>query len=128
MDFVMRSEGKSENWASMGVKLFEKTGSHGGAIQFLGQAVNTAPNAIGPRLVMVRRLLGDGHVLEAHRHLLILSDQGIAEAAFYLGVYYIHQGQLKRALGSMELALALNPGHKDTEEQINNLKMAIADL
>jgi hypothetical protein len=54
-----------------------------------------------------------------------LDALGVAEAAYYLGVGAIRQGQLEEGLSWMERASALNPNHPDTQKQIDHLHQAL---
>lgn len=126
LDAVWKVEGASENWSLMGVRYGEATHEAGKAEGFLRDAVGSYPAAIGPRLVLARRLLQSGREEEAGGHLAALNDQGVAEAAFYLGVSATRKGHLKTALAWMQRASALNPSHRETQEQLANLQIALA--
>ena len=54
-----------------------------------------------------------------------LASSGVSEAAFFLGVLHTRQGDLPGALHLMERALALNPSHVQTLEQVENLRRAL---
>jgi Flp pilus assembly protein TadD len=54
-----------------------------------------------------------------------LREGGVAEAVFHLGTMEIRQGRLHQAVVLMEEALELNPGHKQTEDQLNGLRAAL---
>ena len=122
---IYTAEGPSENWASMSVKLEMTYSGPEQAGKLLERAVVEAPEAIGPRLVLVRRLLQCEQEQEAMPHLLHLNEAGVAEAAYFLGVAAIRRNELQAALAWMERALAINPGHLETQQQIGNLKRAL---
>ncbi|MCC6447021.1 MAG: glycosyltransferase [Armatimonadetes bacterium] len=119
------AEGPSENWTGMGVDFHQALGGNGQGEAFLSQAIEAHPDALGPRLVRVRRLLAEGREAEADPHLRLLNEQGVAEAAYCLGVGAIRQGEWAVALDWMTRALALNPGHPQTQEQIRHLQEAL---
>jgi predicted O-methyltransferase YrrM len=77
-------------------------------------------------LTFARHILAEGREAEAHDQLLVLERQGAAEAAYYLGVSATRGNNLPEALSWMERALALNPGHKETEAQVAALRLAVA--
>jgi predicted O-methyltransferase YrrM len=54
-----------------------------------------------------------------------LSEEGVAEAAFFLGVARTRHGDLPGALSWMERALQLNPSREPTREQVENLRRAL---
>ena len=122
---VEKAEGLSENWTRMGVRLAEaENGTNGGA-NFLENLVSQQPQALSARLQLARQLLESGRENEAQPHLVQLASSGVSEAAFFLGVLHTRQGDLNGALHWMERALALNPSHIQTLEQVENLKKAL---
>jgi cytochrome c-type biogenesis protein CcmH/NrfG len=50
----------------------------------------------------------------------------VAEAAYLLGVAATRSGRYSEALTFMERSLTLNPGHADTEREIENLRGLLA--
>lgn len=124
---VQAVEGKSANWAAMSARYTELGGCDQQAELFLRRAVAEDPISVGARLVLARRLLQSEREMEAQEHLHLLEQQGVAEAAYYLGVSSVRQGDLKTALAWMKRALALNPGHEGTQEQIANLQRALTE-
>jgi hypothetical protein len=53
---------------------------------------------------------------------------GATEVSFFLGVLSTRCGDLQSALAWMEQSLSLNPGHAPTEEQVQNIKVALNEL
>jgi predicted O-methyltransferase YrrM len=92
---------------------------------FLRHAMERFPQAVWPRLLFTRRLLQEEREDEAYDHLLFLDQQGVAEAAYCLGVSVIRRDNLPEALKWMERALAINPGHTETEAQVAALRTAL---
>lgn len=120
-------QGRSEAWADLAVRCEEAQGGPQAADRFLRQIVQEQPNALGPRLVLARRLLQCEQIGEAKEHLLVLSACGVAEAAFFLGIIEIRNGNLREALRWTEQAYTLNPAHVETLEQIRHLKEALGE-
>jgi tetratricopeptide (TPR) repeat protein len=100
---------------------------HGRAamLRRLGDAVEQNPYQIGPRLVLCRKLLNAGMANLARPHLELLASNAVAEAAYYLGLAASQAGQLPEALDWLSQALALNPSHTATAEQMELLKRAL---
>ena len=84
------------------------------------------PMALRPGSRWQSCFLESDRFAEALPLLTSLAETGCAEAAFYLGVYSVRCGALAAALGWMERALALNPDHNETREQVDNLRRAIS--
>ncbi len=114
------------DWAKMIERLADAGRGIGSAELVLDQAVRHYPEPAGPRLVLARRLLKVGWEQSATPHLILLAEQDIAEAAYYLGVIAIRSGDLRRGLRWMERAQDLNPEHQPTVEQVANLRQALA--
>src|ERR1019366_6672172 len=93
--------------------------------EWLRHAIAGEQRSLGPRLVLARRLLQAGRERDAREHLLLLTQAGNAEAAYFLGVSAIRSNDLPQALECMERAQALNPAHAETAEQIHNLRQAL---
>jgi cytochrome c-type biogenesis protein CcmH/NrfG len=56
-----------------------------------------------------------------------LQERGVGEAAFYLGVGATRAGAFADALKWMERALSLDPGHVETQQQVENLKRLLQE-
>ena len=93
----------------------------------LHQMLRAHPDRPHPRLLLARRLLAAGREADAAPHLHHLSEQGIAEGAFFLGVSAVRRDDFAQALSHMERALALNPGHPPTVEQVANLRRVLSE-
>lgn len=76
-------------------------------------------------LSQAKHLLASGKEEEALPNLKALAGEGVAEAAYYLGVHSVRTGQLGQALVWMEKARELNPSHEPTKEQVSRLKEAL---
>jgi Flp pilus assembly protein TadD len=92
----------------------------------LHQAMREAPRAPGPRLVLARRLLERGEEAGAQPLLENLAREGVAEAAFLLGVCHTRRGDYQGALERMRQAQRLNPHHEPTNQQVEALQRALA--
>ena len=114
------------NWLQMAQKHAEAVGGPENVEPFLRQACRRFPWSPAVRLALARRLLEENRVPDALPILMELQDHGVAEAAFYLGVTHIRAGRYPQALFWMERALELNPGHPDTQAQVENLRRAVA--
>lgn len=79
----------------------------------------------GATLALARKLLNEGRDKEAEAPLRALEAAGVAEAAFFLGVQAVRQGDMLAGLRWTERALELNPGHVQTLQQVESLKQAI---
>ncbi len=123
---VWEVQAESESWAKMMERLADAGRGAGGALIILDNLVRCYPAAAAPRLVLARRLLVDGRESDAASHLAMLAEQDVAEAAYCLGVMAIRQGDLRRGLRWMERAQTLNPEHQPTQEQVTNLRQALA--
>ena len=119
--------GSSEAWAEMAVRLAEKAEGKASAENVLHQAIAREPEAVGPRLVLSRRLLNEGNEREALPHLKRLAAAGVAESAYFLGVSAIRHGNYPEALEWMGRALELNPGHEETRRQADSLRAALSN-
>lgn len=125
-EVIRAVEGPGVQWAEHGARYARALGGPENAEAFLRRAVATEPDTVGPRLVLARRLLQEEREREAQEHLLALNEQGVAEAAYYMGVSAIRLGHLPVALAWMERAQELNPGHEETRQQVANLQRALA--
>ncbi len=123
LEDIVRIEGPSLDWAERRFKLAELTAEPGGPLNVMHQAMQASPGAIGPRLMIARHLLAAERVEEALPHLRALQSQGVAEAAFMLGVATLRQGDVASAIRWTERAVELNPGHAQSIEQLEKLKM-----
>lgn len=126
IDHVRKAIGPSEDWANMGSRYAEVLGGEPEAEAFLRRAIYQHPYAVGPRILLARRLLKTGRELQAQEHLEMLDRLGSAEAAFYLGVSANRRGDLSTALTWMERAKELNPAHEETCKQVEHLRGALA--
>ena len=116
-----RLEGHTIDWAERRVRLAEVSQEPGGVYGLLDQVMRNNPNAIGPRLMLSRKLLADTRVQDATPHLHILQNQGVAEAAFRLGISHLQQGDIEGAIHFTQRAVDLNPGHAQSIEQLEKL-------
>jgi GT2 family glycosyltransferase/Tfp pilus assembly protein PilF len=126
LERVLAGEGPGHNWLQMGQKHAEAVGGPENVEPFLRQACRRFPWSPAVRLALARRLLEENRVPDALPILMELQNRGVAEAAFYLGVTHIRAGRYPQALFWMERALELNPGHPDTQAQVENLRRAVA--
>jgi GT2 family glycosyltransferase len=126
VEALLRAEGPSEAWARLGASLAERAGED--PLAFLAQAAERHPEAIGPGILLARRLLEEGREDAAEPLLLRLDRLGSAEAAFFRGVIRTRRGELLRSLAHMRRADALAPGHAQTEGQVRALEEALSAL
>ena len=126
LDHVLSAEGPRANWTGMAQKYALATGGPENVEPFLARAAQQHPWSLDLRLALARNLLAEERVREALPILMELQERGVAEAAFYLGVTHIRAGRYEEALGWMERALELNPGHEDTMRQIESLRAALS--
>jgi len=124
VDAVRRAEGPSEAWATLFWRHREAMGED--PLPALHQAMREAPSAPGPRLVLARRLLERGEEAGAQPLLENLAREGVAEAAFLLGVCHTRRGDYQGALERMRQAQRLNPHHEPTNQQVEALQRALA--
>jgi GT2 family glycosyltransferase/tetratricopeptide (TPR) repeat protein len=96
------------------------------AAEHLEVALLRNPSSVGLRLVLARRLIANEQVQAALPHLHVLSEQGVAEGAYCLGIEAIRTGRMELALRHMEHALRLNPNHEPTSSQVRNLRRALS--
>lgn len=127
LEHVRALEGPSGNWSSMARKYALSFEGIEGAIRLLHRASQDFPEAIGPRLDLMRVLLQGERDQEALPLMVSLQEAGVAEAAYCLGIYHVRRGNFKEALKLMERALELNPGHEETAEQIRNLQKLVSE-
>ena len=125
LDHVLEVEGPRANWTRMAQKYAEATGGPENVEPFLLRAAQQHPWSMDIRMAIARGLLAGERVREAMPILADLQDRGVAEAAFYLGVAHIRAGRYEVALRWMERALALSPGHEETQRQVENLRRAL---
>ncbi len=119
------AEGTSVRWAELLGEAARASGGPGLELDRLRAAAAAYPHSFGPGLVLARRLSQEGFHAEALPLLLRLESQDVAEAAFFLGVHAQRSGRFEEALGWMERALALNPGHDQTLRQVEGLRRAL---
>lgn len=123
---VEKLEGRSEGWVTLHREYAKTIGGEGSALQLLERLVDASPDAIPPRLVYARTLLETGRTRDAIPHLHLLDKQNVSEATYFLGVRSIQLGNYEQALECMERAAALNPNHKESQEQVVRLKELLA--
>ena len=85
--------------------------------------IQTHPQEIGPRLLLSRYLLAANQTNLALPHLGQLEAQGVAEAAFLLGIYALQHNDIASAIRFTKRAIELNPGHLQSLEQLAQLKL-----
>ncbi len=90
----------------------------------LNREIQSAPPAVGCKLVLARHYLNSEQLEQARPLLIELADWGVAEAAFHLGMMHAAWGQHPEAIRWMECADALNPMHDQTRQQLSALKSA----
>jgi len=121
---LLKAEGATEGWVSMGMALAHASGQEPSS--FLSETVRRHPAAIGPKLVLARKLLEAGDERAAEPLLRKMESVGVAEAAFFRGIQCTRRGDYGRALMHMNRAQALDPHHAQTTEQIVALTEALA--
>jgi len=125
LDKFKEYAGPVEAWADLQAKLMERRGES--PDEFLWLTARRSPTAVGPRLVLARRMLHSGYENEAAPHLEILEGLGCAEAAYFRGVCATRRGDFQQAIVHMRHAYELDPKHEQTLEQISALERAIAE-
>ena len=119
-------EGQSEVWANWLARE--------GAIQgidpanLLYSATQHYPNAIWPRLLLVRQLLAHHREQEARPHLELLARQRSAEASYLLGVLHVRNGEFDLALEATRRAYEIEPDHDQTKQQLDALLQLTANV
>ena len=119
---LLRVIGPSAEWVEYRARLAEACGEPGGGAEFVMRLTQELPQAVGPRLVLARQLLNHQQVDAAVPHLQILEQQGVAEAAFFLGVACLQRGDQASALRYTERAVQLDPGNAQSREQLEKLR------
>lgn len=120
---VKEAEGESGNALAMEARFRE--GQPGGSPHPAENPTVSKRAANGERMVTARQLLQVGREAEAVGILQELAAEGVAEAAFYLGVSANRSGNLPEALHWMRRAQTLNPNHAATRAQVENLLTAL---
>lgn len=123
LDTISQIEGLSIDWAERRAKLADALKEPGGAMGLLDYYVQTHPQEIGPRLLLSRYLLAANQTNLALPHLGQLEAQGVAEAAFLLGIYALQHNDIASAIRFTKRAIELNPGHLQSIEQLAKLKL-----
>ncbi len=123
LDTISQIDGLSIDWAERRAKLADALQEPGGAMGLLDYYVQTHPQEIGPRLLLSRYLLAANQTNLALPHLQALEAQGVAEAAFMLGIYALQHNDVANAIRFTERAIELNPGHVQSIEQFAKLKL-----
>jgi GT2 family glycosyltransferase/tetratricopeptide (TPR) repeat protein len=123
LDAVKTTMGPSEEWATLGANFAAATGQSTDA--FLWEAARMYSYAIGPRLVLARRLLEAGMEAEAATHLAMLDEMGCAEGAFFRSICATRRGDLEAARSHMRRACDLNPASEQSRQQLEALEKAL---
>ncbi|HLK16120.1 MAG TPA: glycosyltransferase, partial [Fimbriimonadaceae bacterium] len=97
LEDLLRMGGKTVDWADRRAKLAEAVGEPGGGVAAMQRELDVDSNAIGPRLVLSRALLGAQNIDAAIPHLEFLDRHNVAEAAFFLGVAAVRRGDHETA-------------------------------
>jgi GT2 family glycosyltransferase/tetratricopeptide (TPR) repeat protein len=126
LECVLQTEGPRHNWLKMSEKLALSIGGPEYADWTLRKALIDYPHSREVRLALTRFYLSQERVQEAIPHLRELNHEGVAEAAYFLGVIDIRSGRFATALQWMERAFQLNPNHQDTLTQIENLRRMLS--
>ena len=121
LDDLLRVEGMSIDWAERRSRLADDAREQGGAHGAMTYFVNSNPHAVGPRLLLSRQLLNANMVEHALPHLHTLQAQGVAEAAFMIGISALQRGDIGEAIRWTERAVDLNPGHAQSQDQLSKL-------
>lgn len=124
LDKIRQRSGPTQEWADIQARMLELRGQS--VEDFLQHTASVHPAAIGPRLVLARRMLQSGLEREAAVHLEILDGLGCAEAAYFRGISATRLGDFPKALVHMERALKLNPAHEPTLQQVTALRTAVS--
>jgi len=126
---VQSQEGMSSNVVEMHLKYARSLSDNkedGGSDALLARLVNQHPQAIAPRLALARHLLHTGREGDAAPHLRHLSQQGEAEATYYLGLLAFRHNDFPNAQHWMQRAYGLNPDHEDTRKHLTALRQILA--
>lgn len=127
MEHVRNLEGPSENWAKM-LSKYAGAANPGTSIESeLARAAAAFPESIGPRLVLMRRLLESERLEEALPLAEELAKQNVAEAIYALGIFAVRAGDFSRALELMIRANQLEPNKPETMSQIGSLRKLLED-
>jgi len=124
LDMVRQREGISERWCGLYAQYSDRVGGAGAGENALVEIARLNAGNAAPRVALCRIMIGTGRRAAAERHLAQMAEAGVPEAAFYLGMEAMQAGALPAALRWMELAGKLNPGHEDTEAQVQQLRAA----
>ncbi|MBC8066378.1 MAG: glycosyltransferase [Chlorobia bacterium] len=125
---LLKLEGPSEPWVSLGLNLANATAGFEAVEAFLRGAARDFPNAPAPAMELCRLLLRTDRAPEARPMLLGLQAAGVAEAAFYLGVQSNREGRFENALMWMCWAHLLNPSSRETVDQLPILRELVAPI
>jgi GT2 family glycosyltransferase/tetratricopeptide (TPR) repeat protein len=121
---VMNAQGPSEHWASTRIGIAELIGME--ANDDLRRLAQEMPQAMGPGLMLARRLLERGVVdIPLLSHLEML---GNAEACHHLASVERSRGNLEGARYHAGLAVQLDPGNLAFGEQLVEIELALDDL
>lgn len=122
LQHLERAEGHSVDWAERRYKVAESAHEPGGGYSLMHQILQANPNLVGPRLMLSRHYLAREQIGQALPHLQVLQGQGVAEAAFMLGVAALRAGDISQAIRWTERAVQLNPTHGESIEQLRKLR------
>ena len=125
MEHIRVAQGESLPFAELFAKYQEARYGLDAAVRATRQNMVDNPQSQTWRLVHARTLLSSGDVASAMPILEGLVIDGVAEAAYCLGICHIQLGQLEQALAWMQRANELNPSHEQTLNQISGLMTAI---
>lgn len=125
LEALYRAVGPDESWAVRGERLEGVLNGDEASEQFIRTACERHPRAPGPALCLCRRLCRTGREREADPMLRGLSQAGIAEAAFYLGVSAIRTGDLEAAVQWMRRSRDLDPANPMAQQNIEKLEAGL---
>jgi GT2 family glycosyltransferase/tetratricopeptide (TPR) repeat protein len=121
LDQIAQIDGMGIEWAERRVRFSEQTNEPGGAMPMLDYFVRVNPQAIGPRMLLVRHMLNREMEREAIPHLHHLERQDVPEAAYLLGISALRANDIQNAIALTQKAVDLNPGHEQSLEQLDKL-------
>lgn len=122
LEIARSAYGEGEQWAQMACGYAYLMEGEAGPERFLNRAIGLNPQASGVRTVLVRSLMVQGRIQEAYPHLMVLTENGVAEAYDHLSTLAIRQCRYAEALKLIEQAVRLAPGHAPYAEQAEKLR------
>ena len=108
-------------WLRMAVDWLISFDTPSACEEFLNDEVAKYPENALARLLLAKFHLNLGNADLARPILTALSAQDNAEATFYLGLMAKGDGDIGTAVAFFKKALALNPGHEQTIQEIRGL-------